>query len=201
MLVFFVVAILILTLFAVPLHLTVSAEYDFYRNEGKIKAQLFGVPIYSKKNFKATPQNVVSFTSGLINDWNKDSTMKKLLAVAMDAKIYDIGLSLEIGKSDDAYATAIAFSFFQIIVSAVLTFVKCQFNPSIESRFIPAFDETKFLLKFDGIISITIADIIHGLIAYSINKMSDRKRKRQKNMAFREREKRKKVVSSHFSLK
>ncbi|MCL2862220.1 MAG: hypothetical protein FWE22_07415 [Firmicutes bacterium] len=169
MLVFFVVAILILTLFVMPFYLTIKAEYDIVKNEGKVRVRLFFITVFLKK-FELSSEGVANFAAGYINNFNKDTLVKKLLGAAQKARIYDLSLTLEIGKSDDAYVTALAFSFFQIIASAILTFIKSQYDPVIKKKFIPVFNENQFIVFLNGIISISIADIIYGLAKHSIKR-------------------------------
>ena len=175
-----VCAIVILYILNLSWVLRVSGALNFFDNDGSFEVKLFFITLAKgKMHFE---QDDGSYGSLIIERRNHKETSvhlnydkddKQSVASYLDAPLFrnmlvrSVDAGVKIGKSDNAFFTTMAMAAAKSAYYAFIALLKTrQSGMSTRERFIPVYHRDELTADFEGIISISFADIIYSYLRH-----------------------------------
>lgn len=187
--IYLVLAVIFLFAVSVPWTVRVNVDIDYDGGKGEIKVRLFFIPVVKKrfdpKRFFKSARDKNTEQSD--NDGKGKSKMSngflrtaavKLLDVTV---VRDMRLDADIGLGDAA-ASAVVCGFLRVMYGHLCEFLCCD----DKSEVVPNYGAEALNVRFSGIFSLCIADIIYVIFATvcaRIAKSAGAKRKYAKSVA------------------
>ncbi len=180
MLVFFCVCILVLTFLVVPFHIGVSVKLDLFESSGQIKVYLFGIRILKfnvSLGREPKSDDLALRVNGDLKQLpppekpkkQKDGKKALLRLIKHPAiqpiRFYLLNAHFEVGKTRDAFTTALLTQALRVLFYASVAPLKSRFNTAISESFTPFYDRDVLKSEVTGIIGISIADSILSCLA------------------------------------
>lgn len=190
MLVFLCIAILLLSLIALPIRVGVNFYVDVFNNRGFIKVYIFGIRVfYAAIHFEHDKgrHNDLVLEHGKKESkihLNTDAEDKKSIAAMMknpvgkNIMIHKLSAHFTVGKTQDAFFTVALLQTLRVLFYTTAAPIKCQYNTRITESFTPEYNRDVLESDIIGIIGVSIANIICSYSTSIFNKM-----KRKQEMA------------------
>lgn len=187
MLVFLCIAILLLHLIAVQIRVGVNFYLDVFGNSGFIKAYVFGIRVYAAEvhfEHDADKRNNLVIGKGakegkihLTNDpQDKQSVGAMMKNTAFSRiSIQKISAHFTAGRANDSFFTVALMQTLRVFFYGLLAPLKCKFGTRITESFTPLYDRDVFQVDFIGIIEVSIANIIIGVLGGGNRRTAPRK--------------------------
>lgn len=186
----FCYTILVLNFLAIPFAFTFEAKVSVFDADGTVWVKLFGiiplVKIAARVENDGYANELVLKIGGKekrfhINaDKNDDKSVAKFMEVGFIPyiNIVDLNVAAEIGKRNDALFTTLAFGTVRTVTYGILAFLKSSQKIRVRERFVAVYNRDVIATMVNGIINVSVADIIFGYLLYVFSENNKRKRKR-----------------------
>lgn len=171
--------ILALNFLALPFAITFGVGVSVFDASGVVRAKLFGLIPLVKIN--AAVEDAGGYCGELVIRMGKkeqrfhinankddDKSIMKLMQLGYIPyiNIVDIGVEVEIGKRNDALFTTLALGSVRTMLYGLLAYMKSSQKLEVSERFTAVYNRDVMRAKADGIINVSIADIIFGYFLY-----------------------------------
>jgi len=191
MLIFICVSILFLVFLSLPFRIKVKVLFDIEDQKGAILAKLFGIKVFrieaeikegdngllvinrlNKKRYKVKANKKGS----------KDVADKlKLLPVIGNLNVRRVSLVMRYGGGD-AVKTVYVLGVIRVIFYALASALDCRDTVEVHEDITADFENKSFNIRLYGIICLSIADIIYGILRLKVlgfKKFLKRKKRRK----------------------
>jgi hypothetical protein len=165
---------IILSVSARELRLTVCAYADILKGAGRITAKLFFFPVFNKR-FDFSLKNIFFKTKKTVSPAKKKKKRvlppaKNIFTVIQNVRITGASADISAGIKDDAFLTAMASGTAKILLYAARGVISGKFGTEVKCNIKPSFNENVFKLYICVKAYISLADLIFGFIASLIKK-------------------------------
>lgn len=177
MIVWVCVTIVILSLLVLPLPFRIEGKVSAFENDGSISVYIFGlIKIFtvatSVHKVDAVHSDLVLSSHGkekyyhINSDKRDEKSVAKLLEVDFfpNVSISEIAFEIKMGKRDDAFTTVFLAATVRTAVCIFLAGLKNIQRVKVYDIFEPVFNVDCFCVEFCGIIDLSVADIIYGIV-------------------------------------
>jgi len=176
--VYIFILLLVLTVIVFPLHFHIRGEFDAYTNVGVVKGYFFVFRIfrlhlkyytdeYSKHAvFVLNPKTgkIARQINLTIDKGDKNSIVNLLVQPILGSiNITDIEMYAKIGVAKDAFLSAMSLAVLQSLYGSLLAVVHSMQRLETYERFVPVYNKNIFEVKFLGVFTFTVADVLFGL--------------------------------------
>ncbi len=173
-----VITILALTLIYMPLPIRMNGDIDVFQNDGWFKVYVLGVRVVKTEAYfshiDAVHNNLVLHSKRKDYVWhvNADKNDKKSIIQLFNIdflpyiNVVSVDLNLQLGKRDDALFTALVTSGARVVACSIFAALKSAQHVEIYEHFVPVYNKDELRIVFEGIINVSVADIIFSFILY-----------------------------------
>lgn len=183
MLVFFYICIIILCLLVIKFKITIVFNFDAIQNAGTFEIKVINITVYKKKikihlNKDSKKPELKIYHNEEKNKKEKKKkriffkTILKVLLKLVDIK--NINININLGKSDNAFLTAMSTTSATILVTSILSYFNINYNNNFKCIVNPIFNKDTLQISMFSIIYISFADIISSLIICTIKVLKNK---------------------------
>ena len=171
-----VISIILLILYLIYLkaRVEISAYLNLFNNDCEIRISLFFIEVFflklkidkfsDGKAYLSLNGKRLDF-SEVRENGNSSSALKTLLLESIDViEFRSIDLELSVGVKNSASITAMILATVKSAFIAYMSYLFAERGVDIKERAIAKYNENEFIIKFNSIIALSIADIIFSAI-------------------------------------
>ena len=187
-----IISMIALWFLSLQMTLTELFEYDILKNEGHFSLFFFGISVFKVKvkilSFDAKTRRVSLqinkkvFVTSFTPETESDSILNYItMPLFSIIDFIYINAHFRFGYKNDAFLTMLAVETVQIASYAFLSVLKSSQELKISESFVPVYGKDDFSFDFDGIITVSIANIIYSVFFALGRKL--KKREKSKSAA------------------